>query len=607
MEAKQALPDTSPPTTLVASTTAPENSTDLLRERIHCELQTLDAHYEAISIPVIVADKHQNILVINSTAATIFGFTKETLAGKPITNLMPEKFRSSHESYVQKFLKELSETSTTVGSCPSKKPMIKPSFQTGEKRTLNGVKSNGTNFPLEVQISPSSLTSNNSPLIIASLRDRTDEIEFAKLKAKDELNTVETQYSKLLSYLTHELRGVFTSQEATIEAFKEDLRKLESHDLPPEVLQDLQKLSSDSFSSLEEMHLIFNDVLMWKEFKDRTIVIRPESINVNTFLKLVLDSNVVKFRQKPRLSLCLKPLSSEMSIILDPHRLKQILRNFTSNAFKYSESGKVIIGASTTAHQTMRFFVQNEGRSLSQGEQEALFVQTTRYGDEKEKRNIEGTGLGLCLCKKIANACEAQVGYIALEGKGSIFYCDFPMSKSAPLPLAMLEAAPENASTPRAPPAEAAVEISPEMIEALSPAVIVDDVPLNRKVLHRHLVSIGFKSIIELDDGIFLLDRIRTVALKTGLILTDVQMKVMHGPDTMRALHNLLNKEPGTFSIPPAIAISGKELSEKENRLAFFDHTLLKPTSELRLRTAISLVYAKKMKASTPAAQESKQ
>ena len=137
----------------------------------------------------------------------------------------------------------------------------------------------------------------------------------------------------------------------------------------------------------------------------------------------------------------------------DPHRLRQILSNFISNALKFTTNGSVFIeirkidvdneeplvtppgvqGISESQGENsagyVRFSVKDTGIGISEVVQQKIFHVFTQ-ADSSMSRKYGGSGLGLAICKQLAELMNGQVGVTSQLGKGATFWCDLPFAIS---------------------------------------------------------------------------------------------------------------------------------------------------------------------------------
>jgi two-component system, sensor histidine kinase RetS len=110
-------------------------------------------------------------------------------------------------------------------------------------------------------------------------------------------------------------------------------------------------------------------------------------------------------------------------ILSDPLRLKQILLNLLSNAFKYTSRGQIVINvqlAENNKHQLL-IEVEDSGNGLTYEQQNILFQPFVQV-DASSTREKGGTGLGLAICKRLAQLLGGEIGVHSLPGKGATFW-----------------------------------------------------------------------------------------------------------------------------------------------------------------------------------------
>lgn len=116
---------------------------------------------------------------------------------------------------------------------------------------------------------------------------------------------------------------------------------------------------------------------------------------------------------------------ADAEVIADYGRLKQILLNLLSNAVKYNRVGGSISVAATTNGPMVRIAVTDTGQGIPQGRLQELFRPFNRLG--VESANVEGTGIGLALSKRLVEAMGGTIGVETEEGVGSTFWIALPV------------------------------------------------------------------------------------------------------------------------------------------------------------------------------------
>ncbi|MBA6134959.1 ATP-binding protein [Pseudomonas juntendi] len=111
----------------------------------------------------------------------------------------------------------------------------------------------------------------------------------------------------------------------------------------------------------------------------------------------------------------------------DDKKLAQILRNFISNALKFTAQGEVRVSAQLYGDDRIRFAVSDTGIGIAAELLDTLFEDFTQVDSPLQKR-FRGTGLGLSLCKRFAMLLGGEVGVHSEPGEGSTFFVVIPLA-----------------------------------------------------------------------------------------------------------------------------------------------------------------------------------
>ncbi|MGZ8186319.1 MAG: ATP-binding protein [Methylobacter sp.] len=112
----------------------------------------------------------------------------------------------------------------------------------------------------------------------------------------------------------------------------------------------------------------------------------------------------------------------------DEGKLAQILRNFISNAIKFTEIGKIRVSAQlSTNKRSVIFAVADTGIGIAEEDQSRIFDEYVQVDSSARKTNLTGTGLGLPICKKLSNLLGGSVSVESRLGTGSTFYAVIPV------------------------------------------------------------------------------------------------------------------------------------------------------------------------------------
>lgn len=113
----------------------------------------------------------------------------------------------------------------------------------------------------------------------------------------------------------------------------------------------------------------------------------------------------------------------------DDKKVAQILRNFISNALKFTPRGEVRVSATLEGDDRVRFTVRDTGIGIPEELQHILFEDFTQVDSPLQKR-MRGTGLGLSLCRQFAHLLGGEVGLKSAVGQGSEFFVSLPLALS---------------------------------------------------------------------------------------------------------------------------------------------------------------------------------
>jgi signal transduction histidine kinase len=217
--------------------------------------------------------------------------------------------------------------------------------------------------------------------------------------------------SRFLSYMSHEFRTPL----ASITSISDIL--LNGMDGPLTAEQQRQlKFVQGSVRELTEM---VDDLLDLAKVEAGRISISPEWFEMvdlfsalrGMFKPIVASTSVTLIFEEPE---------AIPRIYTDDKKLSQILRNFISNALKFTVEGEVRVTARMAAEQMVEFAVSDTGIGIAQEHLGALFSDFVQLDTRIQKR-LRGTGLGLSLAKKFAELLGGRVAVDSELGKGSRF------------------------------------------------------------------------------------------------------------------------------------------------------------------------------------------
>jgi PAS domain S-box-containing protein len=268
---------------------------------------------------------------------------------------------------------------------------------------------------------------------------------------------------------------------------------------------------------------------------------------------------------------------NEVQIIADPARVRQILLNLLSNAVKYNREGGMILLSCQNQGAAVRITVVDTGQGIAEQQQAQVFQPFQRLGAERTA--TEGTGIGLVICKKIAEAMQGTIGFHSQVGIGSRFWVD--------LPAAPAESASANPM--------AAALLRPDAAPLAAPkasvhgqVLYVEDNPANLAVMKHLFLLLPGVQLQMAESAEIGLAMIRENP--PDLVLMDINLPGMSGQDALK----ILKSDPRTAAIP-VIAVSAAALPHdiKSGLNAGFLSYLTKPFNVDVLLDQVRTILAK--------------
>ncbi len=236
------------------------------------------------------------------------------------------------------------------------------------------------------------------------------------LEAREEAERLARTRTRFLSNMSHEIRSPLTS----IVGFAELIEKQEAD---PEKKKFAQAITASS----DHLLSIVNDILDFSKLDAGKMQLTREAFSLKKIIGEVVFAFSMSATNKGIQLISRLEIDEELMVIGDAYRLKQILFNLVSNAVKFTEKGTVELVASLPIRNAKDLELQISVRDTGIGipaDQIGMvfeeFAQASNSGKEG-RRAVQGTGLGLPICKMLVELQGGEMKVESTVGKGSLF------------------------------------------------------------------------------------------------------------------------------------------------------------------------------------------
>jgi len=347
---------------------------------------------------MVIVDPQGRITLVNRQTERLFGYQREELLGQPIEVLVPERFHRGHVGHRDGYLGD-----------PGVREM-------GAGLQLYGRRKDRSEFPVEISLSP--LVTDQGTLVSAAVRDITGrkQVEEALRQATLVAEQANKAKSEHLSRMSHELRTPLNAILGFAQLLEMDELNDEQRDSLSHILSGAQHLLG-----------LINEVLDIAAIEAGRLPLSLEPISMADAVAEAV-SLIGPLAEQQRVVLDSPQPACQDHVLGDRQRLKQILLNLLSNAVKYNHAdGRVRLACERVAGERLRITVSDTGPGIPPASLERLFVAFERLG--REQTTAEGSGLGLALSKRLAEAMGGTLGVASAVGRGSSFWLELPLTE----------------------------------------------------------------------------------------------------------------------------------------------------------------------------------
>jgi PAS domain S-box-containing protein len=356
---------------------------------------------EAAPDAMVVVNQAGEIVLLNVQAEKQFGYRRDELVGQKVKNIIPEGFA---ERLLADALRSAEEALAQ---------------QIGTGIELNGRRKNGSEFPIEIMLSP--LESAEGILVTAAVRDITmrKKAEAHLLQKVEELNRSNEELQQFAYIASHDLQEPLRMVASYTQLLSRRYKgKLDS---------DADEFISFAVDGASRMQRLIKDLLAYSR------------VGVGTKAKDLLDTSSEEALQQALINLrgAVEESGAQVThdplpiVVADEMQLIQLFQNLVGNAIKYQNPGipRVHISATRNGEKRWTFSVRDNGLGIDSQYFEKIFGMFQRLHKREE---FEGTGVGLAICKKIVERHGGSISVESQLGHGSTFFFALGESEKSP-------------------------------------------------------------------------------------------------------------------------------------------------------------------------------
>ncbi|MEM7531097.1 MAG: PAS domain S-box protein [Chloroflexota bacterium] len=345
---------------------------------------TLKAVLDTVGEGIVTMDQGGHIIMVNQEVLRIWGYEHYELLDEPLNKLLSDQHKEEN------LFRRL-----------------------GKRFECTGRDKQGRRFPLEIYISETNL--GEQLLYTAAVRDITERKELERMR------------DEFVSTVSHELRTPLASIMGWTETILSER--------PGPLTAHQRRFMNIVFDSSQRLNKLIEEILTVSRIQ-RGILRLDKGFFTPTETLSSIHEMLSSVATEKGISLALEDeWQADDTMKGDPDRLNQVLTNLIGNAIKFSPDDEVVMIRSIkkTAHNPVthqsslwwRFEVQDHGIGIPASEIRQLFDRFFRASNAN-KAQIQGTGLGLYVCKAVIDGHHGQIGLDSVEGEGTTAWFEIP-------------------------------------------------------------------------------------------------------------------------------------------------------------------------------------
>ena len=359
---------------------------------------------EAAPDAMVIVDADGEIVIVNAQAEKMFGYDREEMLGNMIEMLLPERIRKAHVGHRGKFADN-----------PELRPM-------GIGRELIGQRKDGSEFPVEISLSP--VSTPKASFVSSVIRDVTDRkrMEEEIIAARQEAERANKANSAFLAAASHDLRQPVQALSLLNGALRRTVKDERA----------LEMIKSQEHS-LTAMTNLLNSLLDISRLDAGAVTPEFEDFPIQR----VIDRLSAEFaRQAQHKGLRFTSCNCGATVRSDPNLLGEIIQNLVANAIRYTERGQVILRCAQNDGQCC-LEIEDTGIGISEDQLEEIFREFHQVRGARNSK--EGFGLGLAIVRRLGDLLGHEISVESNLGEGSIFRVSMPITAGEVEPADQLD------------------------------------------------------------------------------------------------------------------------------------------------------------------------
>jgi PAS domain S-box-containing protein len=343
----------------------------------------LRAAIEICPFGIVIVEPLGKIVLANGEMERMFGYAHDELIGRPVDVLVPTNMRAQHAHHRRQFAAH-------------------PGIRMAKSRKLSARRQDGTEFPVEVGLSP--IHTNEGVLVLGVIVDISERLRIEGLK------------DEFIATVSHELRTPLTSIAGALGLLVANA----GGTLPGPMVR---LLTIARANSLRLVRLV-NNILDMEKIESGKVAFVLKRVAVSPLVEQSIEDNR-GFADEYGVRIRLDAASVTAEMCVDPDWLLQIVTNLVSNAVKFSPRGEEVVVAIERRGASIRISVRDHGHGIPDEFRSRIFEKFAQ-ADNSDARQQGGTGLGLSIVKQIVNRLGGEVGFSDAPGGGAVFHVDLP-------------------------------------------------------------------------------------------------------------------------------------------------------------------------------------